>query len=120
VKIYTFFPMIAWSWDRNGLFSTRGASWGGRKGWRPEYSNCKWPILNLSVYKYEKCGTGREVGETVDDFNLTFYSIFWLPTLPSLLWLPWNLAFQGPLYPYGYCCYFCYQGYDGRWVGGRV
>jgi len=75
---------------------------------------------HLSVCKYVKCGTGREVGERVDDSNLTFYNIFWLATLPSLLWLSWNLAFQGPQYPYGYCCYFCYQGCDGRWFGGQV
>jgi hypothetical protein len=115
-----YFFVTDWSWNRDGLRSTRGTSWDGRKVWRSEYSNWAWPILNLSVYKYEKCSTGREVGETVDDSNLTFYNIFWLPILPSILWLSWNLAFQGSQYPYGYCCYLCYQGYDGRWVGGRV
>lgn len=115
-----YFLVIDWSWDRDGLFSMRDTSWGGRKVWRSEYSNWAWPILNLSIYKYEKCDTGRGVGETVDDSNLTFYNIYRLPILPSLLRLSWNLAFQGPQYPYGYCCYLCYQGYDGRWVGGRV
>jgi hypothetical protein len=88
--------VIDWSWDRDWLRSTRGTSWDGRKVWRSEYSNWAWPIINFFVYKYEKCSTGREVGETVDDSNLTFYNIFWLSSLPSLLWLPRNLASQGP------------------------